>query len=170
MPQTCTWITAREEVRSEGGCTSSIQILGTTAIDNLLASQQVGWIFFLRVGVGTGLRGVTVESISSGGISNRHWTAEQRPAAAKVRKRFPRVNLCSYCRLAETRMEYWTAGLGPIVANSFKSRLLNTPLCCCISTMNWEQPCANGDSTMPKMVSTDHGRLILIPATYRDFV
>jgi len=30
-------------------------------------------------------------------------------------------------RHAETRREYWTAGLGPIVANSFKSGLLDIP-------------------------------------------
>jgi len=31
-------------------------------------------------------------------------------------------------RHAETRREYWTAGLGPIVANRFKSGLLDIPL------------------------------------------
>jgi len=30
-------------------------------------------------------------------------------------------------RHAETRREYWTAGLGPIVANRFKSGLLDIP-------------------------------------------
>jgi len=66
MPRECTWITARVETHSEGGCTSYIQILGATAIDDQLASDEVVWTFFLRVGVRTGLMGVTVESISSG--------------------------------------------------------------------------------------------------------
>jgi len=66
MPRECTWITAREETRSEGGCTSYIQILGATAIDDLLASEQVVWTFFLRVGVHTGLLGATVEGITDG--------------------------------------------------------------------------------------------------------
>jgi hypothetical protein len=81
MPRECTWITAREEACSEGGCTSYIQILGATAIDDLLASEQVVWTFFLRVGDCTGLLGVTVESISSGEIGTRHWTGEQGAAA-----------------------------------------------------------------------------------------
>ena len=51
MPRECTWITAREEACSEGGCTSYIQLLGATAIDDLLASEQVVWTFFIRVGV-----------------------------------------------------------------------------------------------------------------------
>jgi len=41
MPRECTWTTATEEVRSEGGCTSYIQILGATAIDDQLASEEV---------------------------------------------------------------------------------------------------------------------------------
>jgi len=40
MPRECTWITARVEAHSEGGCTSYIQILGATAIDDLLASDN----------------------------------------------------------------------------------------------------------------------------------
>ena len=100
MPRECTWITAREEVRSEGGCTSYIQILGATAIDDLLASEQVVWTFFRRVGVSTALLGVTVESISSGEISTRHWTGEQGAASATARNRFPRVYSCKHCRLA----------------------------------------------------------------------
>jgi len=59
MPRECTWITAREEARSEGGCTSYIQIVGATAIDDLLASEQVVWTFFQRVGDCTRLLGVT---------------------------------------------------------------------------------------------------------------
>jgi hypothetical protein len=136
MPRECTWITAREEARSEGGCTSYIQILGATAIDDLLASEQVVWTFFLRVGVRIGLLGVTVESISSGEIGTRHWTGEQGAAAATARKRFPRVYSCKRCRHAETRREYWTAGLGPIVANRFKSGLLDIPSYRSISSTN----------------------------------
>jgi len=66
MPQECTWITATEETSSEGCCTSYIQILEATAVDDQLASDEVVWTFFLRVGVRIGLLGVTVESISSG--------------------------------------------------------------------------------------------------------
>jgi len=127
MPWEFTWITAREEARSEGGCTSYIQILGATAIDDLLASEQVVWTFFLRVGVHIGLLGVTVESISSGEIGTRHWTGEQGAAAATARNRYPRVYLCKRCGHAETRREYWTAGLGPILANNFKSGLPDIP-------------------------------------------
>jgi len=66
MPRECTRITAREEARSERGCTSYIQILGATAIDDLLANEQVIWTFFLRVGVRIGLLGATVEGITDG--------------------------------------------------------------------------------------------------------
>ena len=41
MLRECTWITARAEARSDGGCTSYIQILGATAIDDLLTSDEV---------------------------------------------------------------------------------------------------------------------------------
>jgi hypothetical protein len=66
MPRECTWITAREKARSEGGCTSYIQILGATSIDNELASEEVVWTFFLRVGVCIGLLGATMEGITDG--------------------------------------------------------------------------------------------------------
>ena len=84
IPRECTWITARVEARSEGGCTSYIQILGATAIDDQLASEEVVWTFFLRMGVRIGLLGVTMESISSGEIGTRHWTGEQGAAAGVV--------------------------------------------------------------------------------------
>jgi len=137
MPRECTWITAREEACSEGGGgVPDIQILGANAFDDQLASEEVVWTFFLRVGVRIGLLGVTVESISSGEIGTRHWTGEQGAAAATARKRFPRVYSCKRCRLAETRREYWTAGLGPIVANRFKSGLLDIPSYRSISSTN----------------------------------
>jgi hypothetical protein len=136
MPRECTWITAREEACSEGGCTSYIQILAATAIDDLLASKRVVWTFFLRVGVRTGLLGVTLESISSDEIGTRHWTVEQRAAAATARKMFPRVYSSKCCWLAETLREYWTAVLGSIVANRFESGLLDIPPYRSISTMN----------------------------------
>jgi hypothetical protein len=66
MFQECTGITAKEEVRSEGSCTSYIRIVAATAIDDQLAGEEVVWTFFLRVGVRIGLLGVTVESISRG--------------------------------------------------------------------------------------------------------
>jgi hypothetical protein len=93
MPRECTWITARVEARSERGCTSSILILGATAIDDPLASEQVVWTFFLRVGVRIGLLEVTVESISSGEIGTRHWTGEQGAAAVVAAEERPGGNL-----------------------------------------------------------------------------
>ena len=72
MPRECTWIMAREKACSEGGCTSYIQILGATAIDDLLASEEVVWTFFLGVGVRIGLLGGTVESISRGEIGTKY--------------------------------------------------------------------------------------------------
>jgi hypothetical protein len=80
MPRECTWIMAREAARSEGGCTSNIQLLGATAIDVQLASEEVVWTFFLSVEVRIGLLGVTVEIISSCEIGTRHWTGEQGAA------------------------------------------------------------------------------------------
>ena len=59
--------TAREEACSEGGGSiPDIQILGATAFDDLLASEQVVGTFFLRVGDCTGLLGATVEGITDG--------------------------------------------------------------------------------------------------------
>jgi len=60
--------TDREEACSEGGGSiPDIQILGATAIDDLLASEQVVGTFFLRVGDCTGLLGATGEGITDGG-------------------------------------------------------------------------------------------------------
>jgi len=69
--QECTWNVpgsmAREEVCSEGGGgIPDIQILGATAFDDLLASEQVVVTFFLRVGDCTRLLGATVEGITDG--------------------------------------------------------------------------------------------------------
>ena len=59
--------TAREEACSEGGGgIPDIQILGATAFDDLLASEQVVGTFFLTVGDCTGLVGATVEGITDG--------------------------------------------------------------------------------------------------------
>jgi len=69
-------------------------------------------------------------------IGPRCWTGEQGAAAATARKRFPRVYSCKRCRLAETRREYWTAGLGPIEVNRFKSGLLDIPSYRSISSTN----------------------------------
>jgi hypothetical protein len=67
MPREYTWITAREEACSEGGGgVPDIQLLGSNAFDDLLASEEVAWTFFLRVGDCTGLLGVTVEGITDG--------------------------------------------------------------------------------------------------------
>jgi len=85
MPRECTWIMARGEVWSEeGGGVPDILILAANAVDDLLASEEVVWMFFLKVGVCIGLLGVTVESISSGEIGTRHWPGEQEAAAVVV--------------------------------------------------------------------------------------
>jgi len=81
----------REEVHSEGGCTSYKQILGASAIDDMPASEQLISMCFWIVGDGTGLPGVTVESICSGEIDSRHWMGEQWAVVATPRKRQPRV-------------------------------------------------------------------------------
>jgi hypothetical protein len=47
-----------------------------------------------------------------------------------------RGTLNDYYWHAETRWEYWTVGLGPIVANTFKSGLLEIPPYHSISIMN----------------------------------
>jgi hypothetical protein len=87
MPWECTWFTAREEACSEGcGGVPDILILGATTVDDQLASEQVIWTCFLRVGVRILLLGVTVERISSGEIGTRHWTGKQGAAAATARK------------------------------------------------------------------------------------
>jgi hypothetical protein len=94
MPRECSWIMAREEACSEGG--SGIpdnSILGTHACDDQLASKEVFWTFFLRVGVRIWLLGVTVESISSGEIGTRRWTAEQGAAAVVAAEERPHGNL-----------------------------------------------------------------------------
>jgi hypothetical protein len=59
--------TAREEACSEGGGgIPDIEILGATAFDDVLASEQVVVTFFLTVGDCTGLLGATVEGITDG--------------------------------------------------------------------------------------------------------
>jgi len=59
--------TAREEACSKGcGGIPDIQILGASAFDNRLASEQVVGTFFLSVGDCTGLLGATVEGITEG--------------------------------------------------------------------------------------------------------
>jgi hypothetical protein len=81
MPREWNWITARVEECSEAcGGVPDIQILLANALDDLLASEEVVWTFFPRVGNCTGLLGVTVESICSGEISTRRWTGEQGAA------------------------------------------------------------------------------------------
>jgi len=86
MPWECTSIIVREEVHSNGGCTLYICILGATPVDNPLASEEVDWTFFLRVGDCTGLLGVTIESISTSEISTRYWKGEQEAVAAAARR------------------------------------------------------------------------------------
>jgi hypothetical protein len=55
------------EAGSEGGgAIQDIQILGATAFDDRLASDQVVGTFFLRVGDYTGLLRASVEGITDG--------------------------------------------------------------------------------------------------------
>jgi len=59
--------TAREEACSEGaGNIPHIQIVGATALDDLLAREQVVGTFFLRVAECTGLQGVIAKGINDG--------------------------------------------------------------------------------------------------------
>jgi len=60
-------LTAWEEVCSGGGGgTPDTEVLGATAFDDVLASEQVVGTFFLRVGDCSGLLGATVEGITDG--------------------------------------------------------------------------------------------------------
>jgi len=93
MPRECTWITAREACFEGGGSVPDISILGTNAFDDQLASEEVLWTLFLRVGVRIGLLGVTVESISGGEIGTRHWTGEKGAAAVVAAEERPHGNL-----------------------------------------------------------------------------
>jgi len=65
-PHECTWIMAMVGRRSEGGCTSYIQILGANAFDYLLVSEKVIWAIILRVGDRIWLLGATMEGITNG--------------------------------------------------------------------------------------------------------
>ena len=80
-----------------------------------------------------------MESVSSGEICTRHWMGEQGEAASTARKKFLRVYSCKDCRLAKTRRQYWTVGLGPIVANQHESGLLDIASYPSISSTNCEQ-------------------------------
>ena len=83
-PRECARILTRMEVGSDGGCTSYTQRLEAPAIHDLLASEQVVWTFFSRVGDCTGLLQVTVESISGGERGIRHWMGKQGAAVVVV--------------------------------------------------------------------------------------
>jgi len=98
----CTWIIDMEKACSKGGSSiADIQLLAVNAFDNLLAGEEVIWIFFQRVKDCTGLLEVTVESISSGEIGTRYWTGEQRVAAAAKTKSQPSVYSCKRCPLTK---------------------------------------------------------------------
>jgi len=68
-----TWIVARVEVHLEGYCTSIMQILAATAMNDLLANDEVLRLFHPTLEVHIGLLEVTVENILVGGIGTRHW-------------------------------------------------------------------------------------------------
>jgi len=78
--------TARKEACCEGGGGNpDIQILGATAIEDLLASEQVIRALFLRVGDCTGLLGATGKvSLMVIKIDPQRWMGEQVAAAAMV--------------------------------------------------------------------------------------
>jgi len=102
-----------------------------------------------------------------GGIGSRHWTCEQGAEAAEARKWFPRVYSCKRYWHAKTQSEYWTEGLGHIVANCFKSGLLDIPSYHSISIMNRESTFADGAGTTGDDV---YRRWRNYPAIYGDFV
>jgi len=93
MPRECTGIMAREACSEGGGGVPDISILRANAFDDQLASEEVVWTFFLRVGVCIGLLGVTVESSSSGEIGTRHWTGEQGAVAVVAAEERPHRNI-----------------------------------------------------------------------------
>jgi len=70
-------------------------------------------------------------------------------------------------RHAETRREYWTAGLGPIVANRLESGLLDIPSYRSTSIMNSELAFTDGAGTTADGV---YRRWRTYPAIYGDFV
>jgi len=71
-------------------------------------------------------------------------------------------------RHTETPREYWTAGLGPILGNRFKSGLLDIPPYRSISIMNRERTFADGAGTTTKMVPmNDREHMLTI---YGEFV
>jgi hypothetical protein len=71
-------------------------------------------------------------------------------------------------RYMETRREYWTAGLGPIVAKRFKCRLRDIPSYLSISRADCQRTFADEAGTTTKMVPTDNGGHI--PVIYGEFV
>jgi len=79
-------IMAREESNSEGSCSSSIEILGGTAIDDILASEEVIYMFFPRVRAPTRLLGLTLAGIADAKRGITYWTGEQGVAVAAVRE------------------------------------------------------------------------------------
>ena len=94
-------------------------ILEATTIDHIRGSEQVDWTIIERGGIRPRLLGVTVESLSSGEIGTRHWTGEQRAAAAITRYRHLRVYLCKRCQLADTWRDFQMARLGCFIGEPF---------------------------------------------------
>jgi len=72
----------RDEEYSKGHCTSYIQLVRGSDINDVLHNEKIVWIFFLRVGDYTGLLGVTVETISRAEIGTRQWIGKQEAVAA----------------------------------------------------------------------------------------
>ena len=90
MPRECTRIMPLKEACSRGGGgVPDILILQANSFDDQLASEEVVRTFFLRLGVLTGLPGVTVETISSGRIGTRQWTGEQGAAVVVAEEECP---------------------------------------------------------------------------------
>jgi len=85
MPLKCTGIQPKVDPYYQCGCTSYIQILGCTAIEDLLAYEEAIGKFYLRVWDCTGLLGVTMEYISSGEIGTRDSTGVQGTVVAEAK-------------------------------------------------------------------------------------
>jgi len=117
MPLESTWITARVEVPPTGGSTSYFQILGATAFDNLLASEEGVWTFFLRVGNCTGLRGVSVESITSIEVDTRCWTAKQGPVVVAAKRGSQWHTQLNIATSPRHKCRHWIVRLWTVVLN-----------------------------------------------------
>jgi hypothetical protein len=81
----------------EDSPTPDIEILGATAFDDLLASDETIETFALRIGECSGLLGATMEVTTLGNpgeietINPKRWTSEQGAAAVVAAEERPRI-------------------------------------------------------------------------------